>query len=310
MAKDIERFRSTEQRLWQSAGLVPQERFVRLSTGERVRVQEVGDGDPVLFVHGASNAGTSWIDLIARLPGFRCVALDRPGCGLSDPISTGRQWDVDAVERYADSLLADVLDALDLPSADLVATSFGGYFALRGAAAHPGRFHRVAELSWPFGAPMAKVPAFMRMGAIPGMQWMATKVPATRRTVKAMLSQIGLERAIRSGRFNDDMVDWFVSVLRDTDTMANEVRTTPRLITPIRGINRRILLDDALLARVTMPVLLLWGEEDPNGGTAIAEAFAPRLPNATLEIVPRAGHAPWIDEPDHCATRIEAFLHA
>jgi len=125
-----------------------------------------------------------------------------------------------------------------------------------------------------------------------------------------MLSQIGLERAIRSGRFNDDMVDWFVSVLRDTDTMANEVRTTPRLITPVRGINRRILLDDALLARVTMPVLLLWGEEDPNGGTAIAEAFAPRLPNATLEIVPRAGHAPWIDEPDHCATRIEAFLHA
>ena len=38
------------------------------------------------------------------------------------------------------------------------------------------------------------------------------------------------------------------------------------------------------------------------------EAFAARLPNATLEIVREAGHAPWIDELDFCAAKTRAFL--
>ena len=66
----------------------------------------------MLFVHGASNAGTSWVDLIAALEGFRCIALDRPGCGLSDPIALGPRRDLMAIEAYADTLVRDVLDAL------------------------------------------------------------------------------------------------------------------------------------------------------------------------------------------------------
>ena len=66
--------------------------------------------------------------------------------------------DIEAVESYSDSLLRDVLDALELPSAHVVATSYGGYFAFRGAAAHPGRVDRIVEFSWPMGAPMHKVP--------------------------------------------------------------------------------------------------------------------------------------------------------
>jgi pimeloyl-ACP methyl ester carboxylesterase len=55
-------------------------------------------------------------------------------------------------------------------------------------------------------------------------------------------------------------------------------------------------------------VLLLWGEEDTNAGEPEARAFAARLPNATLEIVREAGHAPWIDELDFCAKKTRAFL--
>ena len=112
MDDELGRFREAEGRLWHSVGVVPQERRVQLRTGENVRVQETGDGPPVLFVHGASNAGTSWMSLMAALHGFRCIALDRPGCGLSDPIAGGPLHDIDAVESYADALLSDVLDAL------------------------------------------------------------------------------------------------------------------------------------------------------------------------------------------------------
>ena len=283
---------------------------MRLRTGEMVRVQETGSGPPVLLVHGAANAGTSWMSLMAKLPDFRCIALDRPGCGLSDPIVGGPLRDIDAIESYADGLLTDVLDALELPSAAVLATSYGGYFAVRGAAANPTRVDRIVEYSWLLGAPMDKVAMSMRLSALPGMRAMTAKMPITRTMVKALLRQIGLKRALETGAFTDEMIDWFLSVQRDTETMANDLRSSPKIVTPVRGLNERILHKDELLARVKMPTLFLWGDEDPNGGEYVARQFAARLPNAQLEVIPRAGHAPWIDELDFCADRTRAFLTA
>ena len=308
MGKQIERFRRCELQLWESVGVAPSERRVRLRTGEMVRVQETGSGPPVLLVHGAANAGTSWMSLMAKLPEFRCIALDRPGCGLSDPIAGGPLRDIDAIEAYADRLLADVLDALELPSAVVLATSYGGYFAVRAAAANPTRVDRIVEYSWLLGAPMDSVAMSMRLSALPGMQAMTAKMPVNRMMVKALLRHIGLKRAIETGTFTEEMVDWFLSVQRDTDTMANDLRSSPKIVTPVRGLNERILHTDEVLAKVTMPMLFLWGDEDPNGGEAVAREFVARLPNAELEIVPRAGHAPWIDELDLCADRTRVFL--
>lgn len=308
MDTGIERYRQAERRLLGSLCVEPTERWVRLRAGESVRVQETGDGPPVLLIHGAANAGTSWMSLMALLPDFRCIALDRPGCGLSDPIAGGPLRDLDAIEAYADGLVADVLDALELPSAAVVATSYGGYFAIRGAAAHPDRVDHLVELSWPLGAPMDKVAMSMRVAALPGMTTIASRAPMTRPIAKALLRQIGLKRAIATGTFTDDMIDWFVALHRNTATMTNDARSSPQIISPMRGLNRRVLHTDALLTRLTMPTLFLWGDEDPNGGSLVAQEFAARLTNARLEIVRRAGHAPWIDEPQLCADRTRAFL--
>ena len=55
------KFRAAEERLWESEGLKPMEHFVRLPRiATRVRIQEVGDGDPVLFIHGGPNSGSTW----------------------------------------------------------------------------------------------------------------------------------------------------------------------------------------------------------------------------------------------------------
>jgi pimeloyl-ACP methyl ester carboxylesterase len=275
-----------------------------------VRVQETGEGPPVLLIHGAANAGTSWMSLMAKLPDFRCIALDRPGCGLSEPIVDGPLRDLDAIESYADRLVTDTLDALELSSAAVLATSYGGYFALRGAAANPSRVDSIVEYSWLMGAPMDKVVMAMRLSALPGMRTATTRMPVTRTMVKALLRQIGLERAIESGTFTEEMIDWFLSLQRDTDTMANDLRSSPKIITPLRGLNERMLHTDEILARVTMPTLFLWGDEDPNGGASVANKFVARLPDAQLEVIPRAGHAPWIDELDLCAERTRAFLAA
>jgi pimeloyl-ACP methyl ester carboxylesterase len=304
---DEPRFRDVERRLWSFVGVTPDERWGRLPTGERVRIQVVGDGPPALFVHGGSVSGTTWATLAASLPGVRCLLLDRPGCGLSEPLAVP-PTDLDAVAAYADRLVADVLDAFEIERGHVVATSAGGYFALRGAAAHPERVDRLVELSWPVGTPIEQVPFAMRIASVPGLGRLMARVPPTRAMARSMLRQVGLRRALETGRFTDEMLDWFVSVLRDTDTMANELRSLPRVITPVAGMNQGLLLDDELLARITAPVQLIWGSDDPNGGAEMARTLAGRLPGAELHLLDGAGHAPWIDEPDACADLIRRFL--
>ena len=192
--------------------------------------------------------------------------LDRPGCGLSDPLPTPP----DDIEAYADNLIADLLDVLGLAEAHVVATSFGGYFALRGAAAHPDRIDKVLEFSWPFGAPMAKVPLAMRLGSLGGVGWLMARVPPTERAVRMLLRQIGLGAALESGRFDQASLDWYVALLRDTHTMRNEFEASPKLVSPIHGLNEKVLLPARLLADIGSPVYFLWGEDDPNGGADIA----------------------------------------
>jgi 2-hydroxy-6-oxonona-2,4-dienedioate hydrolase len=302
------RHREIDQRLWRSLGVAPTEYRLDLNRiGTTIRVQEVGTGPPVVFVHGGSISGTSWASLAARLPDFRCVMIDRPGCGLSEPLATTFH-DVDALGRFAEDLTVDVLDGLGLERAHLVATSFGGYLALRGAAAHPARIHRMVEFGWPIGAPVGRTPAVMRVAAVPAIGRLLASIPPNERAAKAILRGIGLRQALEAGRITQEMLDWFLSLLRDTDTMRNELKAGPRIIHPVRGMNRRLLLPPSLLSKVSTPLYFLWGEEDPLGGADIARSFVKHFPNAELELMPGAGHAVWMDDADKAAATARRFL--
>jgi pimeloyl-ACP methyl ester carboxylesterase len=215
--------------------------------------------------------------------------------------------DIAALEAFADDLVVDVVDAFDLAQVDVVATSFGGYFMFRGAAAHPARVRRLVELSWTFGAPAATTPLVMRIANLPSLGRLMTKIPPNERMVRSLLRQIGLRQAVDSGRFGPVEVAWYLALLRDTETMRNEIDSVPR-VTTLRGFSEATLLSPATLGRVVSPVLLLWGEEDPMGGEALARRFADALPDATLELMADAGHAPWIDDPAFVATRVQEFL--
>jgi pimeloyl-ACP methyl ester carboxylesterase len=85
------RRRRAERAFWRSYGLAPAQRFVDAgSPAVRLRVQEVGSGEPVLFVNGTGGPGAYFAPLLAELRGFRCLVLDRPGWGLSDPVDYSR----------------------------------------------------------------------------------------------------------------------------------------------------------------------------------------------------------------------------
>lgn len=303
---DEKLFRRAERALWASVGVTPTESRVTLEkTGVSIRIQEAGQGAPIVFLHGVSNSGSSWAGLVARLQDFRCLVVDKPGTGLSDPFP--ERLDFDSLERFADGFVSEVLDALGLHSAHVVSTSYGGYTALRSAAAHPERIERIVEFGWTVGAPVAKLPMIMRLATIPAIGRLMTSMPAPESAVRSMFKRIGLRQALESGRIAQEAIDSYRALLNHTDTMRNELEAGPRMIT-LKGFDERIYLPDDLLARVQTPIHFLWGSEDPFGDAEIARAFTAKIPTAELELQPGTGHAVWMDDPDKAASVTRSFL--
>jgi 2-hydroxy-6-oxonona-2,4-dienedioate hydrolase len=299
-------YRAAEQRLWRSIGVAPIEQSIHLERNDvTVRIQEIGAGPPVLFIHGANTSGASWAKLAARIAGFRCLILDRPGTGLSQPLK--RRIDSSSLPEIADTLVVDILDALRLSSAHVVATSLGGYVALRTAAAWPERVDRMVQFSWPVGAPIKSLPWVLRAMAIPGLGRMAASVPANERSTRLLFKRMGHAAKLKDGRITQADIDCYLALLRDTDTMRNEIGPARALISPIHGLDRIRLTDEAL-ARVSCPTLFIWGAGDLFGGADTAQELVARIPGAELQLMPEAGHSPWLDDVDHCATAVSDFL--
>lgn len=301
-------FAAAEERLWHSLQAVPVAYRVSLARlGTMIRVQELGAGPPVLFLHGGSTCGTSWADLAIRLPGFRCLLIDRPGTGLSDPLCAPVR-DLEGLAALADVLVPDILDALGLASADIVATSFGGYFALRAALTAPERVGRMAILGWTAGAPVGRLPPMMRAGTAPVLGELLALLPAGTRTVRSVFRGIGLGRALDEGRISDEAITAYAALLRCTPTLREDLALGRLFLSPVRGLDPRLALSPAERGRIGAPTLFLWGEADPFGGADIARSFVEAFSHGRLELVPGAGHAVWMDDPTHAAAVVDSFL--
>ncbi|HEY3334489.1 MAG TPA: alpha/beta hydrolase [Candidatus Limnocylindrales bacterium] len=300
--------REAEARLWRSLGVEPVERRLRLARlGTAVRIQQVGDGPPVLFLHGGSTWGTSWADLAANMPGVTCLLLDRPGTGLSEPLRDP-VTDLAGLEALGAVLVPDVLDALGIDRAPLVATSFGGFFAFRAAVAQPARVERIVELGWAAGAPVPRLPVLMRAGTAPIVGDLLARLPATNATVRGIFRGIGLGAALDEHRVSDEAIEAYRALLTHTDTLRNDLTLGRLFLSPVRGADPRILLGGEARARIGLPVDLIWGEADPFGGPEVARAFAASLPRATLVVLPGMGHAPWMDAPAAVASLVAQRL--
>lgn len=287
---DQARYLESEQRLWESLGVRPVERRVRLEqNGLTVRIQELGEGPPVLFVSGVTTSGSSWSQLAARMKGLRCLLLDRPGTGLSERPKRNRIRRA----RLADSLVADVLDGLGLGSAHVVGTSLGGFMTLRSAAAHPDRISRMVQFGWPVGASRPHVSTFLAMTPILVRMLSGRFDDATARR---MFRAIGEGPSVDAGRIMQEEWDCYVALVRHTRTVRNDITGNP-----LPSLNR-------VVGNVRAPTLFLWGENDPFGGPEVGRRLVERMPNAELEVLAGAGHAPWFDDIDYAAKAAAAFL--
>ena len=122
----------------------PYEPAYRDFEGLRLAHLDVGEGAPVLFMHGEPTWSFLWRHVIGpvRDAGYRCIAPDLPGFGRSDkPVDLG--WY--SYDRHTASVLA-LVDDLDGRDATVVVHDWGGPIGLRVAVERPERFARIVVL--------------------------------------------------------------------------------------------------------------------------------------------------------------------
>ena len=301
------RYRAAERAFWAHHGApAPMERWVEVSSlGLRVRVLEAGSGPAVLFIHGGPNAGTTWAPLAAGLTGRRSLALDRPGCGLSDLLPSAALEPGRIGPAMADVGMA-VIEQLAEGPVDLVASSFGGACALWLAERRPDLVRRLVLEGAPAIDGMRAAMNIRMLAAGPIGRFIARQ-PARRGVLRMTFRQLGHRRLVESGWPAGPDLDWGLSMMNDTPTMASEVKLIQAAAT-WRGFKPGRLFDPAALSRLASPTLWLWGEHDPFGNETLGRGWASAMPSATFEVQPGAGHLPWIDDPERHARRIETFL--
>lgn len=300
----VERYRASERALWDRYELEPTERFIELGApAVRLRVQEVGFGEPVVFVHGTGGPGT-WPSLIAGLTGLRCILLDRPGWGLSAPVDYSPR----PYSSLVSDLLSGVLDALGLERAHVAGASIGNNWALRLAQRHPSRVERIVLLGGGPFLPEVVIPPFIRLLASP-VGAVIVRIPQRPKLIESQMRQIGHGRSLDAGRIPEEFIRWRLALTRDTDSMRHE-RAMVRAIAGSRGFRPGLTLEDGELARIEQPTLHVFGTADPVGSVGTWRRAAGLLPRGELLLLDDAGHVPWFDEPRRVATSISRFLAA
>lgn len=297
----IERYRLADGMLWQRYGLEAQERFVDLKDPAlRLRVVEVGSGRPVLFIPGTGGTGPYWAPLIRELADIRCLAMDRPGWGLSSPMDYTR----DSFGSLAASTLVKVLDALELDRVDLVGASIGGLWALHLARRQPSRVGRVVLLG---GMPHHEigVPGFIKLLSSP-IGAIMVRVPMSRRMLRSQLDAVGHGPSVESGRM-DDFIAWRLAFTNGTPSMRHE-RAMARALRAGTEWRPGLTMEADDLAEVRQPVRMIFGSADPSGTPELWQRFIAQLPNGELVLVPGAGHQPWWDEPAEVGAQVHSFL--
>jgi pimeloyl-ACP methyl ester carboxylesterase len=294
-------FERAERRLFAACGVRVEDRRVRLADPPvAVRVIEAGDGAPLVLVHGSGMSASTWAPLMPYLAGHRLIAFDLPGFGLSDAFDyRGRPLRSHAVVQ-----LTSLLDALGLGCVPIVGTSLGGMWALCLAVEAPDRVAAVASLG---------VPAV----ALPGMHGDAAFTALSTPIVRQIVARIGspsvamTRRTLAAGaigpRAAEQAPPGFFEVVHEgvrQPAFRTAMLTHMQLAMRVGRPRPENFLSDAELRQLAMPVLMIWGEEDPYGGPEIGQRACALIPNARLEVIP-GRHAPFLDDPERCGALID-----
>ncbi|SDS90716.1 Pimeloyl-ACP methyl ester carboxylesterase [Paenibacillaceae bacterium GAS479] len=254
-------------------------KYIEVEPGVKLYVEDLGQGEPVVFLHGwpASSRMFEYQSMLLPQQGLRFIGIDFRGFGKSDG-----PWENYSYDRMADDVRA-VVDKLGLERFTLVGFSMGGAIAVRymnlhnehgvsrlilaGAAAP--RFTRAED--FPYGAPVKQVD---------------TMINDTHKDRPAMIEAFGKQFVGKQP--SQPFAQWLSMICLESTAHA-----TVRAMESLRDEDLR-----GDLPAISVPVTVLHGVQDKICPLELAEKTLELVPQAELIRFEESGHAMLFDEPD------------
>lgn len=281
--------------------------------GRRIFVRstpaESETAEPALLVHGLNGSSINWTDFAALLRNrLASEAIDLPGHGRSGPAIR----DDYSLAAHARAVIA-YLEQSGRGPVHLVGNSMGGAISLLVAGQRPDLVRTLTLISP--AVPDIKVRAHplrsdWRMGLLilPLLGMVALRklgeVPVENR-VKGTIALVFADPSRLSPRRYQELVDeararvgmpWAdLAVLRSTRAL-------------VRSQYLRSRTGWAAMRQITVPTLVIWGDEDKLVAPDLASFVAASIPESRLLLLPHVGHVAMMEAPETCARAELALL--
>jgi pimeloyl-ACP methyl ester carboxylesterase len=270
--------------------------------GAATRALELlGDGPPLVLLHGFADSADTWRGVLDRLgrQGRRALALDLPGYGHADPLADGEPV-LEQYRVFAQAAVEHASTEAGGAPVVLAGNSLGGAIALRAGE----------DPDLPLAAIVPIAPAGLEMPRWFGIierdpfvrALLAAPLPLPELLVRTVVGEAYRALAFarpRAAAAED--VAAFTAHHRSREAVAAVLANGRRLLP-------ELTLDRFALADVGVPVLLVWGDRDrmvaPTGGRHVLDA----LPGTTSVVLDGVGHCPQVEAPDRLLAALQEFL--
>lgn len=289
--------RGAEKQLFDYYGLQVKDHHVMLpGQGIRVRVSEIGSGEPLVIVPGNTGDVFPLASLLAQFKGRRIIAINRPGGGLSE----GIDHTTVNIRQFAVQTIETVLDAFNLKNVDVVAHSMGAHWSLWLAMDRPQYVRSLTLLGNPGNVMKGKPPLILRLISRPPLNKFFFKllIPADRNKALNSLKTMGHSSETLS------------SMPKALGECYFYFRQLPHYLLSFTSLMENVApkIDAQQLAQVKQPTLFILGTKDTFASVAIGQLIANALPDCEFRIIEGAGHLPWLESPEECGAIINSFI--
>lgn len=237
------------------------------------QVQELGQGVPIVFLHGLVGLNEHWEGVVDRVCGdMRCILFELPLLSLRGPACS-----IQGVTR----LTAEFLQERVKEPVVLVGNSFGGHVALRLALEHP---ELVRGLVLAGSSGLIEKSLVSDIQIRPSKDWLRRKIGELFYD-QSLMREADLERA------HKELTD----------------RGGARAMVKLSRSARRDHLGSRI-GEITAPTLLLWGKQDIVTPPDAADGFKQYIHNSKLVWFEECGHVPMIERPEGFAQAMKDFV--
>ncbi len=247
--------------------------------GRAIRYYDVGSGPVLVLIHGIGGDADEWAFCLEPLSAsHRVLALDLLGFGRSDKplIEYCIAGFVEVVERF--------LRELGIERASLIGNSLGGWIAAAFALRFPEAVDKLVLVdSAGIGADPADLPFDLKV--------------STRAHLREAFERVFFDQRL----VTDELVD----LAYQQHFERGDGYTIRSLLQNLHDGRERL---DESIGKLTVPTLIVWGEQDALIPLALGRQLQQLIPGARLEVIPECGHLPALEKPAEFTRCVVSFL--